>query len=162
MSTTFEQPVTLHRPAARAALAGAQRWSVEAVQALFELPFNDLLYRAQTVHRENFDPTEVELSTLLSIKTGGCPEDCGYCPQAARYDTGVEASKLMELDEVLAGRAAREGRTARRASAWAPPGARPKDRDIEKVAELVRDGEGAGPGNLRHAGHARATARPKR
>ena len=69
--------------------------------ALFDLPFNDLLFRAQTVHRANFDADDVELSTLLSIKTGGCPEDCGYCPQAARYDTGVEAKKLLPLDDVL-------------------------------------------------------------
>ena len=71
--------------------AAAPRWRVEDVQALFELPFPELLYRAQTVHRANFDPTLVEFATLLSVKTGGCPEDCGYCPQAARYDTGVEA-----------------------------------------------------------------------
>src|SRR4051794_13075825 len=83
-------------------------WPVADVVALFELPFNDLLYRAQQVHRVHFDPTEVELATLLSIKTGGCPEDCGYCPQAARYDTGVTAQKILPLDTVL--EAAREAK----------------------------------------------------
>ncbi len=158
MSATFEQPVTLHRPAARAALADAQRWSVEAVQALFDLPFPELLHRAQTVHRENFDATLVEFATLLSIKTGGCPEDCGYCPQAARYDTGVEASKLMEPAEVLqAAQRAKDAGATRfcMGAAWRAP----KDRDIEKVAELVCHREIAGPGNLRHAGHARGRAR---
>jgi biotin synthase len=136
MSATFEQPVTLHRPAARAAPADAQRWSVEAVQALFDLPFPELLHRAQTVHSENFDATLVEFATLLSIKTGGCPEDCGYCPQAARYDTGVEASKLMEPAEVLqAAQRAKDAGATRfcMGAAWRAP----KDRDIEKVAELV-------------------------
>ena len=102
MSTVFEHPITLHRPLPSEAVpSAAQRWSVEAVQALFDLPFPELLHRAQTVHRENFDATLVEFATLLSMKTGGCPQDCGYCPQAARYDTGIEASKLMEPAEVL-------------------------------------------------------------
>ncbi|NPC57104.1 biotin synthase BioB [Caenimonas soli] len=137
MSTAFEQPVTLHRSIEREATpAAAQRWSEEAVQALFDLPFPDLLHRAQTVHRENFDPTLVEFATLLSIKTGGCPEDCSYCPQAARYDTGVEASKLMEPAEVLqAAQRAKDAGATRfcMGAAWRAP----KDRDIEKVAELV-------------------------
>ena len=77
-------------------------WTREAVQALFELPFNDLLYRAQTVHRLHFDANAVQLSTLLSIKTGGCPEDCAYCPQSARYRTGVENEPLVPLETVLA------------------------------------------------------------
>jgi biotin synthase len=137
MSTVSEQPVTLHRaPPRDAAPASAARWRVHAVQALFDLPFPELLHRAQTIHRENFDPTLVELATLLSIKTGGCPEDCGYCPQAARYDTGVEASRLMEPAEVLeaAQRAKAAGATRFcMGAAWRAP----KDRDIEKVAELV-------------------------
>ena len=137
MSATFEQPVTLHRATPRdAAALTARRWSVEAVQALFELPFPDLLHRAQTVHRENFDPTMVELATLLSVKTGGCPEDCSYCPQAARYNTGVEASKLMEPAEVLqAAQRAKDAGATRfcMGAAWRAP----KDRDIEKVAKLV-------------------------
>jgi len=140
MSATLEHPVTLHRPprppADPAAPAAAPRWRVEDVQALFELPFSELLHRAQTIHRANFDPTLVEFATLLSVKTGGCPEDCGYCPQAARYDTGVEASKLMEPAEVLAAaqRAKDAGATRFcKGAAWRAP----KDRDIEKVAELV-------------------------
>ena len=99
------------------------QWTVDAVEALFALPFTDLMFRAQTVHREHFDPTEVQLSTLLSIKTGGCSEDCGYCSQSARYETGVERGELLALDEVSTRRDGRQGRTAPRASAWAPPGA---------------------------------------
>jgi len=114
----------------------AERWSVEAIEALFDLPFPELMFRAQAVHREHFDPTNVQLSTLLSIKTGGCPEDCSYCPQAARYDTGVEASKLMGADTVLdAARAAQAAGATRfcMGAAWRSP----KDRDVEKVAELI-------------------------
>jgi len=114
----------------------AQRWSVEAIEALFDLPFPELMFRAQAVHREHFDPTNVQLSTLLSIKTGGCPEDCSYCPQAARYDTGVEASKLMGAEAVLeAARAAQAAGATRfcMGAAWRSP----KDRDVEKVAELI-------------------------
>lgn len=113
-----------------------QRWTEAEIEALFALPFNELLFQAQQVHREHFDPNEVQLSTLLSIKTGGCPEDCGYCPQAARYDTGVDAGKLMDKDAVLdAARRAREAGATRfcMGAAWRSP----KDRDIEKVAELV-------------------------
>ena len=78
------------------------RWSVDEIVALLELPFSDLMHRAQAVHRENFDPNTVQVSTLLSIKTGGCSEDCGYCPQAARYHTEVEDEPLMKLEDVLA------------------------------------------------------------
>src|SRR5258707_13017047 len=89
-------------------------WTRAEVGALFVLPFPELMYRAAVTHRENFDPTEVQISTLLSIKTGGCPEDCAYCPQAARYDTGVEAEKLMSLDAVLTeARAAKAGGASR-------------------------------------------------
>ncbi len=94
-----EQPVTLHRPRPAAAQTEA-RWRVADIAALFELPFPELLHRAQSVHRTHFDPTQVELATLLSVKTGGCAEDCGYCPQSAKFNTGVEATKLMEPDEV--------------------------------------------------------------
>ena len=116
----------------------AEAWPVAAVVDLFNLPFNELLFRAQQIHREHFDPTEVELATLLSIKTGGCPEDCGYCPQAARYDTGVTAQKILPLDTVLA--AAREAKAhgATRfcmGAAWREP----KDRDLEQVEEMVRE-----------------------
>ena len=113
-----------------------ERWSVADVEALFALPFTELLHQAQTVHRTHFDPTEVQLSTLLSIKTGGCPEDCSYCPQAAQYDTGVEASKLMEPEAVLdAARRAQAAGATRfcMGAAWRGP----KDRDVEKVAELI-------------------------
>src|SRR6202167_3736175 len=84
-------------------------WTRDEVRALFDLPFPELMFRAQSVHRQNFDPTEVQISTLLSIKTGGCPEDCAYCPQSARYDTGVRAEKLMALDAVLAEARAAKG-----------------------------------------------------
>ena len=82
--------------------AQAKRWTVAQIDALFGLPFNDLLYRAQQVHRGHFDPNAIQRSTLLSIKTGGCSEDCGYCSQAARYNTGLERDELLPLDEVLA------------------------------------------------------------
>jgi biotin synthase len=113
-----------------------QTWSVSAVAELFELPFNDLLYRAQQVHRAHFPGGEVELATLLSIKTGGCPEDCGYCPQAARYHTGVEAEKLLPLSEVVAAAQAAKQNGATRfcmGAAWREP----KGRDIEKVQAMV-------------------------
>jgi biotin synthase len=111
-------------------------WTHAEVAALFALPFPELMFRAQTVHRRHFDPTEVQISTLLSIKTGGCPEDCAYCPQAARYDTGVEAGKLMALDAVLAeARAAKASGASRfcMGAAWREP----KDRDLDKVCEMV-------------------------
>ncbi len=142
MSTVTEQTITLHRPKATP-VPKAERWSVDAIEALFKLPFPELLYRAQTVHREHFDPTKVEFATLLSVKTGGCSEDCGYCPQSAKYDTGVKASKLMELEEVLfAATRAKEAGATRfcMGAAWREP----KDRDIEKVAELVRGVKGLG------------------
>src|SRR5579884_3996986 len=85
-----------------AQLRPAEPWTRQAIDALFALPFNDLMFRAQQVHRAHFDPNAVQISTLLSIKTGGCPEDCGYCPQAARYHTGVENQPLMALDDVVA------------------------------------------------------------
>jgi biotin synthase len=111
-------------------------WTREEVRALFDLPFPELMFRAQSVHRQNFDPTEVQISTLLSIKTGGCPEDCAYCPQSAHYDTGVAAEKLMTLDAVLAeARAAKAGGASRfcMGAAWRSP----KDRDLETVCAMV-------------------------
>jgi biotin synthase len=113
-------------------------WSRDEALALFELPFGELLFRAASVHRQHFDPTEVQVSTLLSIKTGGCPEDCGYCPQAARYHTGVKAEKLLPLDVVLEqARAARDAGATRfcMGAAWRSP----KDRDIDKVAQMVSE-----------------------
>jgi biotin synthase len=123
-----------HFPAAAA--APRHDWTREEVRALFDLPFPDLMFRAQSVHRQHFDPTEVQISTLLSIKTGGCPEDCAYCPQSARYDTGVEADKLMALDAVLAeARAAKNGGASRfcMGAAWRSP----KDRDLDSVCAMV-------------------------
>ncbi len=111
-------------------------WTVDAVLALYELPFNDLMYRAQCVHRRQFDPNEVQLSALLSIKTGACPEDCGYCPQSARHATEVEPEKLMDAAQIVA--AAREAKRngATRfcmGAAWRSP----KERDLVQVAEAV-------------------------
>jgi len=111
-------------------------WSRAEVLALLALPFNDLVARAQGVHRAHHDANAVQVSTLLSIKTGGCPEDCAYCPQSARYATGVKAEKLMSLDAVLdKARAARDAGATRfcMGAAWRSP----KDRDIDKVAEMV-------------------------
>jgi biotin synthase len=113
------------------------RWTVEAVAALFDLPFNDLLFHAQQVHRAHHAPNSVQLSTLVSIKTGGCPEDCGYCPQAARYHTGVEAQDLLDVAAVVA--AARSARAAGATrfcmgAAWRGP----KDRDLAPVLDMVR------------------------
>lgn len=107
------------------------------LEALFALPFNDLLFKAQAVHRMHFDPNAVQVSTLLSIKTGGCPEDCGYCPQSARYDTGVKNETLLPLDEVLAhARQAKEQGATRfcMGAAWRGP----KQKDLEPVLEMVR------------------------
>ncbi|MDQ7996474.1 MAG: biotin synthase BioB [Luteibacter sp.] len=111
-------------------------WSREEVEHLFALPFNDLLFQAQSVHRAYHDPNAVQVSTLLSIKTGGCPEDCAYCPQAARYATGVKAEKLMSVEAVVArAQAAKDAGASRfcMGAAWRSP----KDRDVAKVAEIV-------------------------
>jgi biotin synthase len=121
----------------RTVLSGPRHdWTRDDVRALFKLPFPELMFRAAQVHRENFDPTEVQISTLLSIKTGGCPEDCAYCPQAARYDTGVEAEKLMSVEAVLTeARAAKAGGASRfcMGAAWRSP----KDRDLDNVCAMV-------------------------
>ena len=113
-------------------------WSRDEVLALFALPFTELLHRAGTAHRQHFDPTQVQVSTLLSVKTGGCPEDCGYCPQAARYHTGVDATKLMATEAVV--EKARQAKAAGASrfcmgAAWRSP----KDRDIPKVAAMIRE-----------------------
>ena len=118
--------------------ATAARWSVADIEELFALPFSDLIHQAQTVHRQHFDPNAVQVSTLLSIKTGGCSEDCGYCPQAARYHTGVENEDLMQLNEVLtAARAAKENGATRfcMGAAWRSP----KQRDLEPVLKMVAE-----------------------
>ncbi len=172
---TYDSPLTVTNGAAvgpgarRAAPAGtahaqpaipadqAARWTVASVAALYELPFNDLLFKAQQVHREHFDPNLVQLSTLLSIKTGGCPEDCAYCPQSAHYDTGVDADKLMPLDDVL--QAARDAKAhgATRfcmGAAWRSP----KDHHLEQVAQMVRGVKSARPRDLRDPRHAEGGA----
>jgi biotin synthase len=135
MNTRTAVPIQVLR---RAAQPASQRWSVDALEALLARPLMDLLFEAQAVHREHFDPNEVQLSTLLSIKTGGCPEDCAYCPQSAHFDTGVEAGKLMPLTEVMAAAQAAKAQGATRfcmGAAWRSP----KDRDIERVGEMVRE-----------------------
>jgi biotin synthase len=136
---TIEKPLTqvksqkdLHKE-----VDASATWSVSQIEALFALPFSELMFRAQETHRANFPDGDVELATLLSIKTGGCPEDCSYCPQAARYDTDVKANKLMDLDEVLeAARAAKAAGSNRfcMGAAWREP----KDRDIEKVTAMIK------------------------
>jgi len=111
--------------------------TVDQVLELYELPMNELMARAAAVHRENFPEGDIELATLLSIKTGGCPEDCGYCPQAARYHTDVKATKLMDVEEVLeAAKAAKAAGSNRfcMGAAWREP----KDRDIEKVVAMIK------------------------
>ena len=114
-----------------------RRWGATEVEALFELPFNDLIYRAHGVHRAHFNPHAVQLSTLLSVKTGGCPEDCAYCPQAARYHTGVADDALLPLEQVVAAaRLAKQNGATRfcMGAAWRGP----KQRDLERVAAMVR------------------------
>ena len=119
------------------------RWSVEAIEALYALPFNDLLFRAQEVHREHFDANAVQLSTLISIKTGGCPEDCGYCPQAARYHTGVDNEALLSVEAVVEAANCAKAKGATRfcmGAAWRGP----KQRDLDRVIEMVKAVRGLG------------------
>jgi biotin synthase len=113
-------------------------WTRAEIRALFDLPFPELMFRAQSIHRRHFDPSKVQLSTLLSIKTGGCPEDCAYCPQSAHHDTGLKAGKLMDGEAVLAAaRAALEAGATRfcMGAAWRAP----KDRDIDDLCAIVED-----------------------
>ena len=130
-------PLNESRPAAADSLPPAQRWSAQQVELLFDLPFNDLIHRAHGVHRTHFDPNAVQLSTLLSVKTGGCPEDCGYCPQAARYHTGVANEALMSVEQVAAAaRLAKQNGATRfcMGAAWRGP----KQRELEQVIEMVK------------------------
>jgi biotin synthase len=116
---------------------GERSWTRAEVEALFALPFNDLVHRAQTVHREHFDANAVQLSTLLSIKTGGCPEDCAYCPQSARYRTGVGSTPLLPLESVLeAAKTAKQNGATRfcMGAAWRGP----SQKNLKRVAEMVR------------------------
>ncbi|RWE00085.1 MAG: biotin synthase BioB [Mesorhizobium sp.] len=129
--------VELQLNAALGSTQGASsQWIREAAQAVYDLPFNDLLFRAQTIHRENFDPNRVQLSRLLSIKTGGCPEDCGYCSQSSHHQSGLKASKLMEVQRVVAeARKARDAGATRycMGAAWRSP----KERDMDAVVAMV-------------------------
>jgi len=112
-------------------------WTASEVQALFDLPMNDLMFKAQSIHRDNFDPNEVQVSTLLSIKTGACPEDCKYCPQSAHYHTGLEKEKLLQVEKVLEkARQAREQGSTRfcMGAAWKHPG----DKDLPYVLDMVK------------------------
>ncbi len=112
-------------------------WAIEEVQQLFALPFNDLLFKAHCIHRENFDPNQVQVSTLLSIKTGACPEDCAYCPQSARYNTGLEKEKLLAVEKVITeAKAAKEKGASRfcMGAAWRNP----HDRDMPYVTDMVK------------------------
>ena len=138
MITTIAAPLSRATAAPERPNNAGARWPFAEVETLFELPFMDLLFRAQQTHREHFDASEVQLSTLLSIKTGGCPEDCGYCPQSAHFDTGVEASKLMPLQDVVEAAQAAKAQGATRfcmGAAWRSP----KARDMERVTEMVRE-----------------------
>jgi biotin synthase len=138
-ASTLAEPVTANPADAANArnAAPVARWRVADVVALYELPFNDLMFRAQQIHREHFDANAVQLSTLLSIKTGGCEEDCAYCPQSAHHDTGLKADKLMPVDDVLAAaRVAKENGATRfcMGAAWRNP----KDRHLEPIKEMIR------------------------
>ena len=146
MTTVFladaPTPANHARPA-HASPAAAQRWSVQAVQELLDRPFMDLLWQAQEVHRQYWPAGDIELATLLSVKTGGCAENCGYCPQSSHFDTGVQAQKLMAVDEVRSAAQAAKNAGATRfcmGAAWRAP----KDRDIEKMSELIRTVKGLG------------------
>ena len=111
-------------------------WSLDEVVKLYEQPFNDLLFQAHSVHRENFDPNAVQMSTLLSIKTGGCPEDCAYCPQSVHYDTGVDAHPLLPVEDVVAAAKRAKDAGATRfcmGAAWR----KPTNRQVDQVAELI-------------------------
>ncbi len=131
-------PEALRRTASAPAPGAAGRWRIADIEALFARPFMDLVFQAQQVHREHFDPSAIQLSTLLSIKTGGCAEDCGYCSQSAHFDTEVKAAKLMPVDEVIEAARAAKAQGASRfcmGAAWRSP----KARDMERVTTMVRE-----------------------
>jgi len=133
MDQHVDQPVA---PSAHIGGAVRRDWTRAEVRALFDLPFPDLIFHAQRIHRLHFDPREVQISTLLSIKTGGCPEDCAYCPQSAHYEAGVRAEKLMDAGAVIAeARAAKSAGASRfcMGAAWRNP----KDRDLDQVCAMV-------------------------
>ncbi len=138
MDDRTQSPIPVASPVLAHCLSGAVRhdWTRAEIEALFDLAFPDLIFHAQRIHRQHFDPREVQISTLLSIKTGGCPEDCAYCPQSAHYDAGVVADKLMDVAAVV-----REARAAKAAgasrfcmgAAWRSP----KDRDLDQICAMV-------------------------
>ena len=135
---TVNNQETLHfiKPKEKTNKKNHQKWTIKEIKTLFQLPFNDLLYQAHIVHRANFNPNSVQLSTLLSIKTGGCSEDCGYCPQSARFDTEVENKPLMELKEVLsAAKLAKKAGASRfcMGAAWRGP----KEHDLDSVKQMI-------------------------
>jgi biotin synthase len=135
LATTYE--ITARDAKSPAIQSNRKNWTVAEARALYETPFNDLLFEAQTVHRENFDPNRVQLSRLLSIKTGGCPEDCAYCSQSSHHESGLSASKLMEVERVIGeARKARDAGATRycMGAAWRNP----KPRDMEAVVAMVK------------------------
>ena len=134
---------TLPRPAARPSPDLRHDWTRPEVRALIDLPFPDLLFRAQTVHRQNFDPCAVQMSALLSIKTGGCPEDCAYCPQSVHHDCSVAATRLMRVEAVLEEARAAQANGATRfcmGAAWRSP----KERDLDEICAIVEGVKGLG------------------
>src|SRR4051812_36727479 len=123
-------------PAPRDIATPRHDWTLDEIEALFDLPFTELVFQAAQVHRAHFDPAEVQISQLLSVKTGGCPEDCGYCSQSQSYETGVEAPKLMEVQKVIEdARRAKQGGAQRfcMGAAWRNL----KDRDLPKVTAMI-------------------------
>ena len=134
--STSSSPITFARPATPH--PAAKTWSVADIEALLSLPFMELVFRAAEVHRQFFDPTKVQLSTLISIKTGGCPEDCGYCPQSVHHDTPVEEQPMMTVDEVIAAARTAKANGAGRfcmGAAWRGP----KDADLEQTLRMVSE-----------------------
>lgn len=137
------QTINFVRPVKSSTQPASLRWSVADIETLYQLPFSDLMFRAQQVHREHFDPNAVQLSTLLSIKTGGCSEDCGYCPQSAFHSTGVEDRKMLEVEEVVKAAKAAKAHGADRfcmGAAWREP----SKEDMEAVTEMVKAVRGLG------------------
>lgn len=132
-------------------MAHRPRWTLSQVTELFEKPLLDLLFEAQQVHRQHFDPRQVQVSTLLSIKTGACPEDCKYCPQSSRYKTGLEAERLMEVEQVLES-ARKAKRRDRRVSVWARRGRIPTNAICRTWNKWCR-GKSDGAGGVYDAGH---------
>src|SRR5690554_6782708 len=133
----IESPVTDFVTPTQSSVPASTSWSVDQIVALYEMSFPDLLYRAHSVHRQHHDPNDIQLSTLLSIKTGACPEDCAYCPQSSRHDTNLESEPLMPLDEVVAAAKAAKENGARRfcmGAAWRSPSAK----QVDDVAEMIR------------------------